>query len=353
MPVRSRSCPSNPAMKSRASAAELWSRSSSGSAPSRMKPPSREVGGGSSTNVALRSASTSTGGTAVPASPVSSPGRSSRRRATAGSAAHASRMAPRSRGVARPWTARPTSLSRSRTDPSRRRSSSRRGRSATRAATASRRAPIGLGLGERLLEAAAEQAGPHRRPGAVEELGQAGPAAQRLQQLEVAPGRRVEAHQVAALPGDDPEQARLQGDAGALAVAEDRSRGTDPHRHLLEPETEEAGGAGRRGEPLGRPAGRRREGPAARSGPRRGGAPGAGMPDRRPAARQRRDAPIRRAAPPSRTPRPPPSPPARRRPGRGRPRPPARRSRRGRPGGRRGWVPGDRRPQRCRDSARG
>ena len=54
---------------------------------------------------------------------------------------------------------------------------------------------IGVDLGQRLLEAGAEQARAHRRAGGVEELQQRGPAlAEAGEQLEVGAGVRIEAH---------------------------------------------------------------------------------------------------------------------------------------------------------------
>ena len=113
----------------------------------------------------------------------------------ASSAAHASRTAPRSRGVAIRCTQRATSRSRSRIPPSASRRRRRPSRSSSSASIESRRLMICVDVGERILETGAQQAHAHRRPGGVEELQQRGAAlAQAGEQLEVGAGVRIESH---------------------------------------------------------------------------------------------------------------------------------------------------------------
>ena len=221
------------------------SSSSSGWTPSRTKPPSRTSPGGASTRVRAISSARSRGGSSSFACWRRSGARqSTRASAAAGSARRDWPRATRSRGPAVPRVTRPRMRSRSCTPPK---------RLAQAAAVEGAEGQLldgvepvldALELDEGAQDPLAQQAAAHGGPGVVEDVEErAAPAAvgQALDELEVAPGERVEDEDVLGAAGDEARDVGEVALLGLADVAQRRSGGGRGAREALAAEGLEGG----------------------------------------------------------------------------------------------------------------
>ncbi len=238
--MRARSRSSIAAMVARPPRLVDRSSSSSGSMPSRTKPPSRTRAGGSSTRVRAISSARSVGGSSSFAWRRSRGAtHSPRASAAAGSARSDWPRATRSRGPAVPRVTRPRMRSRSCTPAS---TSRRRPRlKGAEGQLLDGVEPVldALELDEGAEDPLAQQPFPHRRPRVVEDVEQGAPpipVGQALHELEVAAGERVEDEDVLRSARDE---GRHVGEVALLRlphVAERRPGGGDGARRAFAPE---------------------------------------------------------------------------------------------------------------------